>query len=528
MISVISFLTANDSAGDMKWQSGIRIFRLCSGNAYPQLTDRYGILATQLSDIGTYRRHIEYVDKMLSDDEYQEQRRASSMFQKVLIANRGEIAVRIIRACHEMGIKAAVAYSEADRDSLAVQMADDAICIGPGPSTKSYLNIPNIIEAALLSNSEAIHPGYGFLSENAGFAEICESCNITFIGPPPAVVARMGDKVEARKAAIKAGLPVLPGTPILRTVGDAEAYIDEIGFPLILKAVAGGGGRGIRPVQMRSEFTHMFTMAQSEVREAFQDDGIYIERFLPRARHIEIQLLCDSHGNGIHLGERNCSLQRRRQKVLEEAPSVALDPNLRDEIGAKAVKTALSIGYQSAGTMEFLLDDQGRYYFMEMNTRLQVEHPITELVTGIDIVREQLRIAAGEELTIRQEDVRISGHALELRICAEDADHDFRPVTGDVEEYLAPGGPGVRVDSHLFSGYSVPPHYDSLLSKLCVWAPTREEAIARALRTLDEYQINGLTTTIPFFKRLLRYEPYIAGDTYTNFLADHATSLKIG
>ena len=449
------------------------------------------------------------------------------MFQKVLIANRGEIAVRVVRAGHEMGIKAVVAYSEADRDSLAVKMADESICIGPGPSTKSYLNIPNIISAALLSDCEAIHPGYGFLSENAGFAEICESCNIKFIGPPARVVTRMGDKVEARRSAIENGLPVLPGTPIVRTVSEAEAYIDKIGFPLILKAVAGGGGRGIRPVQQRSEFTHMFTMAQSEVREAFQDDGIYIERFLLQARHIEIQVLCDSFGHGIHLGERNCSLQRRRQKVLEEAPSNALDPHLRDEIGALAVKTALAIGYQSAGTMEFLLDDQDRYYFMEMNTRLQVEHPITELVTGVDIVREQLRIAAGEPLLMQQSDVHIHGHAIEMRICAENADADFRPVTGDVEEYLPPGGPGVRVDSHLFRGYSVPPHYDSLLSKLCVWAPTREEAIERALRALDEYEIQGLVTTVPFFKRLLHYAPYLAGDTYTNFLADHAVQLKI-
>ncbi len=450
------------------------------------------------------------------------------MFQKVLIANRGEIAVRIVRACHELGVRAVVAYSEADRDSLAVREADESVCIGPPPSTKSYLNIPNLISAALLTDCEAIHPGYGFLSENAGFSEICEACNIKFIGPPPSVVAHMGDKVLARRAAIEAGLPVLPGTPVLRTVNEAEEYMDEIGFPLILKAVAGGGGRGIRPVQSRAEFTHLFTTAQSEVREAFHDDGIYLERYLPRARHIEIQVLCDAHGNGVHLWERNCSLQRRRQKVLEEAPSIALDPGLRAEICDKAIRAAVGIGYQSAGTMEFLLDDKGRYYFMEMNTRLQVEHPITELITGIDLVREQLLIAAGEPLRFRQSDIALFGHAIEMRICAEDADQNFRPVTGDVEEYLTPGGPGVRVDSHLFRGYSVPPHYDSLLSKLCVWAPTRDEAIARALRALDEYRIDGLTTTIPFFKRLLRYEPYLAGDTYTNFLADHAGPLKIG
>ncbi len=338
----------------------------------------------------------------------------------------------------------------------------------------------------------------------------------------------MGDKVQARKVAIETGLPVLPGTPVTHTVREAERYFDEIGFPMILKAVAGGGGRGIRPVQSRSEFTHLYTTAQSEVRDAFNDDGIYLERYLPRARHIEIQILCDAHGNGIHLGERNCSLQRRRQKVLEEAPSTVLSPALRAEIGSKAVKTALSIGYRGAGTMEFLLDDQGRYYFMEMNTRLQVEHPITELITGVDLVRQQLLVAAGEPLELRQDDIVIEGHALEMRICAEDAEHDFRPVTGDVEEYLPPGGPGVRVDSHLYSGYSIPPHYDSLISKLCVWAPTREMAIARAKRALDEYIIGGMTTTIPFFKVLLDNPHYLAGDTYTNFLADYADALGIG
>lgn len=450
------------------------------------------------------------------------------MFKKVLIANRGEIALRVIRACHEMGITAVIAHSEADRDSLPVKMADESVCIGPGQSSKSYLNIPNIISAALLTGSEAIHPGYGFLSENAGFAEICEACSIKFIGPTSAAITRMGDKVQARKVAMETKLPVLPGTPILRTVGEAEPYLDKIGFPMILKAVAGGGGRGIRPCESRAEFENLFLTAQSEVREAFHDDGIYLERYLPRARHIEFQILCDAHGHGIHLGERNCSLQRRRQKVLEEAPSTSLDPKLRDEIGAHAVKTALAIGYQGVGTMEFLLDDQGRYYFMEMNTRLQVEHPITELVTGIDLVRWQLRIAAGEKLDLQQSDVRIDGHALEMRITAEDTTHDFRPVTGDVEDYLTPGGPGVRVDSHLYRGYSVPPHYDSLLAKLCVWAPTREQAIARALRALDEYVIDGLTTTIPFLKDLLAYEPYLAGDTYTNFLEDHAEALHIG
>ncbi len=450
------------------------------------------------------------------------------MFKKVFIANRGEIAVRVVRACHELGIQAVVGYSETDRDSLAVQMADESVCIGPAQSSKSYLNIPSIIEAALITNCEALHPGYGFLSENAGFAEICETCNIVFIGPPAAAIIQMGDKVAARKTAKDTGLPILEGTPVLHTVGEAEEYLDAIGFPLILKAVAGGGGRGIRPVMSRSEFTHMFTMAQSEVREAFHDDGIYLERYLGRARHIEVQILCDSHGKGVFLGERNCSLQRRRQKVLEEAPSVALDDETRNRIGSMAVNTALSIGYQGAGTMEFLLDESGNFSFMEMNTRLQVEHPITELITGVDLVREQILIAAGEPLSFTQHDVQLNGHALEMRICAEDADLDFRPMTGDVEDYLPAGGPGVRIDSHLYRGYSIPPHYDSLLSKLCVWAPTRDLAIQRALRALDEYKIEGVTTTMPFFKRLLTYEPYIAGDTYTNFLADHAAALHIG
>jgi acetyl-CoA carboxylase, biotin carboxylase subunit len=457
-------------------------------------------------------------------------RKASSynrMFRKILIANRGEIALRVIRACREMGIRSVIAHSEADRDSLPVRMADERICIGPGASSKSYLNIPNIISAAFISNAEAIHPGYGFLSENTSFAEICNDVKITFIGPSASVMSVMGDKVSARKAMAEAGLPMLPGTPVVRTLPEAKEAAREIGFPLMLKAVAGGGGRGIRLIQQPEEFDRIFTIAQNEVREAFRDDGIYFERYLARARHIEIQVLVDQYGHGVHLGERNCSCQRRNQKVLEESPSPHLSPELRQEIGTKAIRAVQQVGYRNAGTLEFLLDEQDRYYFMEMNTRLQVEHPVTELVTSVDLVKEQIRIAAGLPMQLQQEDIQFRGHAIECRITAEDASADFRPQTGTVERYLPPGGPGVRVDSHLFAGYEVPPHYDSLLSKLVVWAETRNEAIARMQRALDEYIIEGLETTIPFHQRLLSHESFIRGETYTRFLQDEAEALGI-
>jgi acetyl-CoA carboxylase, biotin carboxylase subunit len=449
------------------------------------------------------------------------------MFRKILIANRGEIALRVIRACREMGIRSVIAHSEADRDSLPVRMADERICIGPGASSKSYLNIPNIISAAFISNAEAIHPGYGFLSENTSFAEICNDVKITFIGPSASVMSVMGDKVSARKAMAEAGLPMLPGTPVVRTLPEAKEAAREIGFPLMLKAVAGGGGRGIRLIQQPEEFDRIFTIAQNEVREAFRDDGIYFERYLARARHIEIQVLVDQYGHGVHLGERNCSCQRRNQKVLEESPSPHLSPELRQEIGTKAIRAVQQVGYRNAGTLEFLLDEQDRYYFMEMNTRLQVEHPVTELVTSVDLVKEQIRIAAGLPMQLQQEDIQFRGHAIECRITAEDASADFRPQTGTVERYLPPGGPGVRVDSHLFAGYEVPPHYDSLLSKLVVWAETRNEAIARMQRALDEYIIEGLETTIPFHQRLLSHESFIRGETYTRFLQDEAEALGI-
>ncbi len=449
------------------------------------------------------------------------------MFHKILIANRGEIALRVIRACREMGIRSVIAHSEADRDSLPVQMADEHICIGPGASGKSYLNIPNIISAALISNTEAVHPGYGFLSENPSFAQICKDVNLTFIGPSADVMTIMGDKVSARQAMVEAGLPTLPGTPVLRTLAEAQEAAQRIGFPLMLKAVAGGGGRGIRLVNSFEEFDRVFTVAQNEVREAFRDDGIYLERYLAHARHIEVQILVDHYGNGVHLGERNCSLQRRNQKVMEEAPSPLLPRELCREIGRNAVRAVCQVGYRNAGTLEFLVDEQNRYYFMEMNTRLQVEHPVTELVTSLDLVKEQIHIAAGEPLRFTQDDVKLYGHAIECRINAEDADKNFRPQTGMIEKYLPPGGPGVRVDSHLYTGYEVPPHYDSLLSKLIVWAETRDEAIARMQRALDEYIIEGVTTTIPFHQRLLKHEEVRRGDTYTRFIQEEAATLGI-
>ena len=449
------------------------------------------------------------------------------MFRKILIANRGEIALRVIRACREMGIASVIAHSEADRESLPVYEADEHICIGPGASGKSYLNIPNIISAALITNADAIHPGYGFLSENTSFAEVCADANITFIGPPAPVMQIMGDKVAARKTMAEMGLPMLPGTPAMHTLTEATEAARRIGFPLMLKAAAGGGGRGIRLVERPDDFERLFTLAQNEAREAFRDDGIYIERYLARARHIEIQVLVDTFGHGVHLGERNCSCQRRNQKVLEESPSPHLPPELRAEIGQKAIKAVVQVGYHNAGTLEFLVDEKNNYYFMEMNTRLQVEHPVTELVTSIDLVKEQIRIAAGLPMQLEQEQIQFRGHAIECRITAEDADADFRPQTGTVEKYLAPGGPGVRVDSHLYTGYEVPPHYDSLLAKIITWDETREAAIARMQRALAEFQIEGLATTIPFHQRLLQHPGFLSGDTYTRFLQEEAESLGI-
>jgi acetyl-CoA carboxylase, biotin carboxylase subunit len=451
------------------------------------------------------------------------------MFKKVLIANRGEIALRVIRACRELEIEPVIAYSEADADSLPARMVGERqrVCIGPGPSSKSYLDIPNIISAAIMTGCDAIHPGYGFLSENPSFAEVCADVGLIFIGPPSHAMVQMGDKVQARIAMERAGLPLLPGTDVLRTVGEGEEAAARIGFPLMLKAAAGGGGRGIRLVKRAEEFTSIFTTAQSEVREAFHDDGLYVERYLGRAKHVEVQIFCDNHGNGVYLGERNCSTQRRHQKLVEESPSPNMPAALRREMGERSIQAALAIGYRGAGTMEFLVDEENRFYFMEMNTRLQVEHPVTEWVTGVDLVREQLMVAAGERLSVRQEDIKPHGHAIEYRITAEDPNHDFRPQTGTIEQYIAPGGIGVRVDSHLYQGYEVPPHYDSLLSKLVVWAPTREEAIARGKRALQEYVIEGVPTTIPFHLKLMDNATFRDGDIYTNFLAEHGERLAL-
>jgi acetyl-CoA carboxylase biotin carboxylase subunit len=376
-------------------------------------------------------------------------------------------------------------------------------------------------------NADAIHPGYGFLSENTSFAEICADANITFIGPSASVMALMGDKVVARETMAEVGLPMLQGTPILRTLDDGRAAAREIGFPLMLKAAAGGGGRGIRLIKRADEFERIFTTAQNEVREAFRDDGLYLERYLEHARHIEIQVLVDNFGHGVHLGERNCSCQRRHQKVLEESPSPLLPHELRQKIGMKAIRAVEQIGYRNAGTLEFLVDKQNHYYFMEMNTRLQVEHPVTEMVTSTDLVKEQIRIAAGMPLQLEQSDMQFRGHAIECRITAEDSANEFRPQTGTIEKYLPPGGPGVRVDSHIYAGYSVPPHYDSLLAKLIIWAETREAAIARTLRALDEFVIEGIVTTIPFHQRLLRHEGFIRGETHTRFLQEEAVALGI-
>lgn len=447
------------------------------------------------------------------------------MFSKVLIANRGEIALRVIRACRELGVETVIAFSEADRDSLPVKVADKRICIGPPQSSKSYLHIPNLITAAMLTGCEAIHPGYGFLSENPSFAEMCADCRIVFIGPPPAAMVQMGDKVQARIAMAEAGLPMLAGTDVLRSLGEGEEAAARVGFPLMLKAAAGGGGRGIRLVRRPEEFAHVFTTAQSEVREAFHDDGLYVEKYLGRAKHVEMQILCDNYGNGVYLGERNCSVQRRHQKLVEESPSPGLPDAIRREMGQRSIEAALAIGYRGVGTLEFLVDEDNNYYFMEMNTRLQVEHPVTEMVTGLDLVHAQLRVAAGERLDIRQQDVQPRGHAIEFRITAEDPRLDFRPQTGTIEDYLPPTGPGVRVDSHLYRGYEVPPHYDSLLAKLIVWAATRDEAIARGKRALNEFVIEGVPTTIPFHLQLLEDETFLRGEAYTNYLAEHGAKL---
>src|SRR6476661_5819820 len=437
---------------------------------------------------------------------------ANREIRKILIANRGEIACRIIWTCKEMGIKTVAVHSEADREALHVRYADEAICIGPPPSAQSYLNIPAIISAAEITNVDAIHPGYGFLAESATFATICEDCNIKFIGPRPEVIAMMGDKVEARRTMQAAGVPILPGSPDpIESADEAKNLARSIGFPVIIKAAAGGGGRGMRIVRRESELATNLELAQTEALNAFKNGSVYIERYIERPRHIEIQVLADEHGNTIHLGERECTIQRRHQKLLEEAPSIAISPELRAEMGAVAVKACQEIGYSSAGTFEFLLDEDGKFYFMEMNTRIQVEHPVTEMVTLADIVRNQIRVATGEEIKYTQDEVQITGHSIECRINAEDP-VKFTPSPGTITAFNFPGGPGVRVDTAVYSGYKVPPYYDSMIAKLIVHARTRDLAIARMRRALDVMVVEGIKTTIPLHQRIMADASFQAGN----------------
>ncbi len=446
-----------------------------------------------------------------------------SVFKKVLIANRGEIALRVLRAARELGVKTVVAYSQADETSLPVLMADESICIGPAASSGSYLNVRNLLSAALVSGAEAIHPGYGFLSENAEFAEMCEEHQLTFIGPRPENIARIGDKASARAVAVEAGVPVTPGSDPLPSLEAAHEFAASIGFPVILKASAGGGGRGMRVVQSPADLDRNFVQAQEEARKAFGDPRMYMEKYLEEPRHVEIQVFGDGEGEVIHFFDRDCSIQRRYQKMLEEAPSI-LDDDLRERIAESAVRLAKHIRYRGAGTCEFLVDRDGNFFFSEMNTRIQVEHPVTELVTRFDLVQEQFRVAAGMGLSLTQDQVRVEGHAIEVRVNAEDPDHDFRPSAGLVTDVLWPGGPGIRVDSHVYAGYRIPPNYDSLLAKIIAWAPSRDEAIARMERALRETVIEGVKTTIPFHLRVLDNAFYRRGQVFTNFIARRMTT----
>jgi acetyl-CoA carboxylase biotin carboxylase subunit len=443
-------------------------------------------------------------------------------FSKILIANRGEIALRILHSCKELGISTVAVHSSIDRQALHVQLADESVCIGPPPSGKSYLNIPNIISAALTRNATAIHPGYGFLAENARFAEICADHKIIFIGPSPEAIRAMGDKSTAKKTMQQAGVPTVPGSPgLIDSEEEALKIASKIGYPVIIKATAGGGGRGMRLVRQESEFGRLFRAAQGEAEAAFGNAGVYLEKFIERPRHIEFQILADNYGNVVHLGERDCSIQRRHQKLLEEAPSPFLTPNLRKKMGEAAIKAAKSIKYQGAGTVEFLVDGAGNFYFMEMNTRIQVEHPVTEMITSLDLINEQIRVAQGEKLSFNQSQVQLNGHAIECRINAEDPTQNFRPHPGKISGYLPPGGPGVRVDSHVYTDYEIPPYYDSLIGKLIVWGPNRDMAIKRMRRALQECAITGIPTTIGFHQRILETPAFLAGDVYTNFIEEH-------
>ncbi len=440
------------------------------------------------------------------------------MFNKVLIANRGEVAVRIIRACREIGIPTVAVYSKADADSLHVSLATEAYCIGGNESSKSYLNIPAIISAALVSGADAIHPGYGFMSERADFAEICKEHNIKFIGPSPESMQLMGDKATARKTMMSKNVPITPGTGIITDIEEAKKSAQKFGYPVIIKATAGGGGKGMRVANNSDELEQSITLCRQEAEKFFGNPDVYMEKYLVNPRHIEVQIIADSFGNVIHLGERDCSIQRRHQKLIEEAPSPAVSPEVRKKLGEAAVQAAKAAKYEGVGTIEFLLDKDKNFYFMEMNTRLQVEHGITEMISNIDIVREQISIAAGNPLSYKQEDIKLFGHAIECRINAEDPDRNFLPAPGEINGYITPGGFGVRVDSHVYSGYKIPPYYDSLISKLMCWAPDREQARRRMYRALKEYVITGVKTTLPFYQELIEDEVFISGNFDTGFM----------
>ena len=444
------------------------------------------------------------------------------MFDKVLIANRGEIAVRIIRACRELGVRTVAIFSDAEREAMHVRLADEGFCVGPPPAVRSYLNIPNIISAAEITGVDAIHPGYGFLSENAGFAEICASQGFKFIGPPAAAVALMGDKASAKRRMQEAGVPVVPGSGIIESDEQAKRFCAEAGYPVLIKATAGGGGKGMRIVGRETDLVAGLAAARGEAHAAFADGRVYIEKLLEHPRHVEVQVLADEFGHVIHVGERDCSIQKpSHQKLLEEAPAPNLDPEIRAQLCTAAVKAARAVEYANAGTLEFLVAPDGRFYFMEMNTRIQVEHPVTEAVYGIDLVRWQVRIAAGERLTVRQEDIRPRGHAIECRINAEDPANGFRPVSGKLGTVVLPGGPGIRVDSHIYSGADVPPFYDSLLAKIVAVDRDRPSAIARMRRALDETEIHGVTTTVELQERILASEPFESGHTWVTWLREY-------
>ena len=443
------------------------------------------------------------------------------MFKKVLIANRGEIAVRIIRACRELGIQTVAVYSDADKDALHTQLADEAICIGPAPSQESYLNMERLISATLVTGAEAIHPGFGFLSENSKFVRMCEQCKIKFIGPSSEVIDKMGNKSQARKTMMDVGVPIIPGSrePIADEE-DCKKTAKEIGYPLIIKASAGGGGRGMRIVKDESELISNFRTAKQEASKSFGDDTMYMERYIVNPRHIEFQILADSHGNVIHLGERDCSIQRRHQKLIEESPSVALDSKLRKKMGEKAILAAKSVNYCNAGTVEFLLNDKGEFFFIEMNTRIQVEHPVTEMVTGIDLIKEQLKIASGEILSVKQEDLKLKGHSIECRINAENPNKNFMPSPGVIENLHLPGGNGIRIDSSVYQSYRITPFYDSMIAKLIVHADTREEAIKKMQSALGEFIVQGIDTNIEYQFKILNHSIFQKGKANTHFVEE--------